>query len=218
MLNKIDNKENNHQLKSLAGSIAHESRNSLGAIKQICELMQNNIDELNEFFNLISTTANRGMQINDIILKNISDGKIDDSNFTLLSIATIVKFAINEFAFEDKDQKNLINLDLSDNFEFFGSETLMIYVLFNLLKNALHYKVKINIWLDSKNKQLHFKDEGQGIDSDKLESIFDSFTTSGKSSGTGLGLPFCKRVMQAFGGDIICQSESGEGAEFILKF
>ena len=155
---------------------------------------------------------------NDIILKNISDGKIDDSNFTLLSIATIVKFAIKEFSFEDKDQKNLVSLNLSDDFEFFGSETLMIYVLFNLLKNALHYKVKINIWLDSKNKKLHFKDEGQGIDSDKLESIFDSFSTSGKSSGTGLGLPFCKRVMQAFGGDIICQSKIGDGAEFILKF
>jgi signal transduction histidine kinase len=51
-----------------------------------------------------------------------------------------------------------------------------------------------------------------------LESIFDSFVTSGKPSGTGLGLPFCKRVMQAFNGDIICQSENGKGAEFILKF
>jgi two-component system, CAI-1 autoinducer sensor kinase/phosphatase CqsS len=51
-----------------------------------------------------------------------------------------------------------------------------------------------------------------------LESIFDSFVTSGKPSGTGLGLPFCKMVMQAFNGDIICQSENGKGAEFILKF
>jgi two-component system CAI-1 autoinducer sensor kinase/phosphatase CqsS len=209
---------NENNLKSLAGSIAHESRNSLAGIKGISEMIRENLDEMNKYFNLIEITANRGMQINEIILKNISDGKIDDSDFTMLSIANVVKFAINEFVFEDKDQKNLINLNLSDDFEFFGSETLMIYVLFNLLKNALHYKVKINIWLDSKNKELHFKDEGKGIDSDKLESIFNSFVTSGKSSGTGLGLPFCKRVIQAFGGDIICQSESGNGAEFILKF
>jgi two-component system, CAI-1 autoinducer sensor kinase/phosphatase CqsS len=84
------------------------------------------------------------------------------------NIASVVKFAINEFVFEDKDQKNLINLNLSDDFEFFDSETLMIYVLFHLLKNSLHYKVKINIWLNSKNKELYFKDEGQGINSDKL--------------------------------------------------
>ncbi|MDA7705037.1 HAMP domain-containing histidine kinase, partial [Rickettsiales bacterium] len=171
-----------------------------------------------QYFNLIETTANRGMQINDIILKNISDGKIDDSNFTMLSIAKIVQIAINDFTFEDNDQRNLVNINLENDFNFFGNQTLMIYVLFNLLKNALHYKVKINIWLDSINKELHFKDEGQGIDKDKLESIFDSFTTSGKSSGTGLGLPFCKRVMQAFGGDILCQSKIGDGAEFVLKF
>ena len=177
-----------------------------------------NLDELNEFFNLISTTANRGLQINDIILKNLSDGKIDDSNFTMLSIVNVVKFAIKEFAFEDKGQKNLVTLNLSDDFEFFGSETLMIYVLFNLLKNALHHKAKIEISLDSKNKKLHFKDEGLGIPSDKLESIFDSFVTSGKSGGTGLGLPFCKKVMLAFGGDIICKSQKGNGAEFILRF
>ena len=40
----------NHHLKSLAFSIAHESRNSLGGISQICDLMKENISQLNEFF------------------------------------------------------------------------------------------------------------------------------------------------------------------------
>ena len=153
----------NNNLKSLAGSIAHESRNSLAGIKGISEIIRENLGEMNQYFNLIETTANRGMQINDIILKNISDGKIDDSDFTMLSIANVVKFAINEFAFENEDQKKLVNLNLSDDFEFFGSETLMIYVLFNLLKNALHYKVKINICLDSKIKIFILKMKGKGL-------------------------------------------------------
>jgi signal transduction histidine kinase len=42
--------------------------------------------------------------------------------------------------------------------------------------------------------------------------------TSGKKGGTGLGLPFCRRVMKAFGGDISCKSVAGEGVEFCLKF
>jgi signal transduction histidine kinase len=208
----------NHNLKSLAGSIAHESRNSLGGIKQASKMIKESLSEINELFDLIQITASRGLQINEMILKNISTNKIDNSDFTTLSIANVVKTAINEFVFEDKDQKKLINLDLSDDFYFKGDETLMIYVLFNLLKNALHYKVKIKISLDSKNKELHFRDEGQGIASDKLESIFESFVTSGKSDGTGLGLPFCKRVMQAFDGDIICKSKIDKGTEFILKF
>jgi two-component system CAI-1 autoinducer sensor kinase/phosphatase CqsS len=34
----------------------------------------------------------------------------------------------------------------------------------------------------------------------------------------GFGLPFCKRVMNAFGGDISVKSVVGEGAEFCLRF
>ena len=48
--------------------------------------------------------------------------------------------------------------------------------------------------------------------------IFDDFFTSDKKGGTGLGLPFCKRVMEAFGGDITCESVEGEGVEFCLRF
>jgi two-component system CAI-1 autoinducer sensor kinase/phosphatase CqsS len=51
-----------------------------------------------------------------------------------------------------------------------------------------------------------------------LELIFESFFTSGKKDVTGLGLPFCRRIMKAFNGEIICKSEMGKGAEFEMKF
>ena len=208
----------NHHLKFLAFSIAHESRNSLGGISQICDLMKENISQLNEFFDLIKTTANRSLQVNEMILQNVKEGEIDKSNFVNLSIATIVQLAIKEFVFEDEEQKELVDVDLENDFMFLGDQTLMIFVLFNLLKNSLFYNAKIEIWLNSKNKTLYFKDDGVGISADKLPYIFDSFFTSNKKGGTGLGLPFCKRVMQAFGGDIACTSIEGQGVEFCLKF
>ena len=112
----------------------------------------------------------------------------------------------------------MVNVDLEGDFIFKGDETLMIFVLFNLLKNSLYYKAKINIWLDADKKFLYFKDDGVGIPADKLELIFDDFFTSNKKGGTGLGLPFCKRVMKAFDGDISCKSKVSEGVEFCLKF
>ena len=71
----------------------------------------------------------------------------DDSNFKNLSIAKIVKTAINEYTFKNSDEKNLININLENDFTFFGDKTLVIYVLFNLLKNALHYRVKSDIFI-----------------------------------------------------------------------
>jgi two-component system CAI-1 autoinducer sensor kinase/phosphatase CqsS len=153
-----------------------------------------------------------------MILQNIRDEEIDKTAFINLSIARVTQSAIKEFAFESEEQKELVNVDLENDFNFKGDETLMIFVLFNLLKNSLYYKAKINIWLDTDKKCLYFKDNGVGIPADKLESIFDNFFTSNKKGGTGLGLPFCKRVMQAFGGDITCNSLKGKGVEFCLKF
>lgn len=96
----------------------------------------------------------------------------------------------------------------------------MIAVMHNLLKNSLHYKAKIEITLKAGDdyNYLYFKDYGLGIEQDKLKLLFESFFTSGKKDGTGLGLPFCKRAMVAFGGGISCESEIGEWTEFVLKF
>jgi signal transduction histidine kinase len=206
------------RIKSLAGSIAHETRNPLSAIKGCCEIVKKNLSEAMEFLDLISTSSTRGLMISEMILANIREEKIDTNKFTDLSIAKIVKSAIREFAFENEEQKDLVNVDLENDFIFKGDETMMIFVLFNLLKNSLYYKAKINIWLDADKKCLYFKDDGVGISADKLELIFDDFFTSNKKGGTGLGLSFCKRVMLSFGGDISCKSKVGEGVEFCLKF
>jgi len=206
------------RIKSLAGSIAHETRNPLASIKQGCDIIKNCLDEAMEFLDLISTSSTRGLMISEMILVNIREEKIDTNKFTDLSIAKIIKSAIREFAFENEKQKDLVNVDLENDFIFKGDETLMIFVLFNLLKNSLYYKAKINIWLDADKKYLYFKDNGVGISADKLKLIFDDFFSSNKKGGTGLGLPFCKRVMLSFGGDISCKSNVNEGVEFCLKF
>ncbi len=206
------------KVKSLAGSIAHETCNPLSAIKGCCDIIKENLSQAMEFLDLISNSSTRGLMISEMILTNIREEKIDKSKFTDLSIAKIVKSAIREFAFESKKEEGLVNLDLEGDFTFKGDETMMIFVLFNLLKNSLYYKAKINIWLDADKKCLYFKDDGIGIPADKLELIFDDFFTSNKKGGTGLGLPFCKRVMLSFDGDISCKSVEGEGVEFCLNF
>ena len=145
----------------------------------------------------------------DMIMANIQEGKIDKSNFVELSISDTTKKAIRQFAYRNDEEKELVNFDLEQNFIFRGDENMMIFVIFNLLKNSLYYKSKIEIRTEIKSdgNYLYFKDYGPGIEADKLELIFESFFTSGKKDGTGLGLPFCRRIMRAFDGEIICKSE-----------
>ncbi|MFT7087897.1 MAG: signal transduction histidine kinase [Rickettsiales bacterium] len=155
-------------LKSLAGSIAHEVRNPLSAIKGCCEIVRSNLDEAIEYLDLISLSSSRGLMIAEMILSNIREQEIDKSQFTNLSMSNIINSALKEYAFESTKEKDLVNINLENDFSFRGEETLMIFVLFNLLKNSLYYKAKIDIWLEKDGltengvnyNLLHFKDYG----------------------------------------------------------
>ncbi len=129
-------------LKALAGSIAHETRNPLASIQQGCDIVRNCLNKAMEYLDLISTSSNRGLMVSDMILANIREEKIDSSKFVDLSIAKIVKSAIREFAFESEEERHLVNVDLEGDFIFRGDETMAIFVLINLLKNSIYYKAK----------------------------------------------------------------------------
>ncbi|AAR33343.1 response regulator [Geobacter sulfurreducens] len=67
------------------------------------------------------------------------------------------------------------------------------------------------------------RDTGVGIPADSLVSIFDRFVQArnrrlGKSTGTGLGLAFCRKVMDAHHGYIWAESVEGEGSSFNMLF
>ncbi|SNB47272.1 response regulator [Geobacter sp. DSM 9736] len=71
--------------------------------------------------------------------------------------------------------------------------------------------------------QLTVRDNGIGIPSELLGLIFDRFVQArtrriGKTKGTGLGLAFCRKVMDTHQGYIWAESKDGKGSSFILLF
>ena len=100
----------------------------------------------------------------------------------------------------------------------------MNHILFNLLKNASYFIKKagegnIKIWTGTQGPtiELHFKDTGTGIEPQVLKHIFTPFYIT-QDNGTGVGLSFCKNVIQSFNGDIVCRSEVSRYTEFVLTF
>jgi signal transduction histidine kinase len=90
------------------------------------------------------------------------------------------------------------------------------------LRNALFHAQTalkpIKISTNSKGKSVVITDYGVGIAEDDIPLIFESFVTSNKKTGTGLGLAFCQRAMRMMRGSIVCQSKLGSHTRFILKF
>jgi len=175
-----------------------------------------------EYTKIMKNGLDRGDMVIKIILRNIRGETLDPASLTTLDIKAVTEQALAEYAFEP-GERDKIAVNLDDSFAFRGEEDVVIFIIFNLLRNALCYAARatrpIMITADAAHRTLSVKDHGPGIPRDQLEKIFKIFVTSGRNRGTGLGLPFCKRSMEGMGGgSISCNSELGEYTEFVLKF
>ena len=230
-------------MKSFGGGIAHEMRNPLNAINLLTakiktliladdssvkkQLEFNEIEEINKNLSIILGCTTRASEVIDIILANLKeDGKKEKLEF--LSTSDLLNSAIQEYGFDHENQRERIILNTKENFIIKANKTAFTYVIFNLLKNALYYldshpnqyvKIYFKKGLrESDFNQVVVENNGPGIPIDKIKNLFEPFYTSGKKEGTGLGLDFCKKTMESFGGKIECESEIGKFTKFILNF
>ena len=60
-------------------------------------------------------------------------------------------------------------------------------------------------------------DTGCGMEGEALLRMFEEFYTS-KDTGTGLGLPTAKKIIEGHGGRINVQSQIGQGTQFTIEF
>ena len=119
-----------------------------------------------------------------------------------------------------------VNIRLSDNAPaILGNKNALTGAIQNLVHNALQamdsVKVKqaiINIQVYSQDNTVYIsvKDNGNGINSNNIDKIFEPFYTS-SSKGTGLGLAVVKSVVEAHQGKVNYLSQPGEGAHFCIK-
>lgn len=162
----------------------------------------------------------------DMLLLNSRPGAIDSAEFHDVSMARCVEDALARYPFKTPDERERVHWRDGEDFVFWGSDVLMVHVLFNLLKNALRFiaeagKGDITIWIGRERgeNRLHVYDTGAGIERERLVRIFDRFYTSeAAGGGAGIGLTFCKLVMESFGGGITCNSQFGEFTEFVMTF
>lgn len=103
----------------------------------------------------------------------------------------------------------------------------MRQVLINLILNAREAmlgkggRLEIRANAHQNGVQIHISDTGCGISSEQLAHIFEPFFTTkdgrhGQRKGNGVGLAFCKKVMENHGGTIAVQSMPGQGTVFTL--
>lgn len=168
----------------------------------------------------------------DMLLMNIGEPKIETTNFGVHGMAEVVDQALADYPFKDDERDRVVwHSDPDTDFAFRGSDLLMRHVLFNLLKNGLRAlaaarRGTLTIRLAPPSgagqepprpaNRLIVRDTGTGIPAALLPHVFEPFYTTGAvgDSRVGIGLAFCRRVVESFGGTITGRSEEGVFTEF----
>jgi signal transduction histidine kinase len=105
-----------------------------------------------------------------------------------------------------------------------GDRRRIRQILLNLISNAIKFTVEGNITVtvhvDGNQVQFAVQDTGPGIALEDQSLIFEPFrqTKHGlqQNSGTGLGLPICKHLAEAHGGELWVESQVGVGSTFYV--
>ncbi len=237
---------------AVGGSIAHELRNPLLAINTMLNGIRKNfpklmagyqkadahnlltpeekvrLDRFEALLTIIDDMATETHYANtmiDMLLLKVNPN-IKSGETTICSVFDCIDDAMRRYPYNSPEQANLVGWDMEKgaDFNFKGSQLLVVHVLFNLIKNALYFiadarKGRIDIHTECGEiyNKLCFRDTAKGIPSNRVPHLFTRFFSK-TQNGTGLGLSFCKMVMTGMGGDIICRSQEGEYTEFILTF
>jgi two-component system, OmpR family, sensor kinase len=93
-----------------------------------------------------------------------------------------------------------------------------------LLDNAIKYTpeegtVEVNVGIEDGWVRLEVSDTGIGIPADELSLVFERFhqvDPARSEGGVGLGLSIASQIARAHGGEIVAESEPGEGSTFVL--
>ncbi len=231
---EIENQKKIENLNLYSGAIAHEVKNPIASINMSAQTLNDIIN--NSQIETSGDKVNITLDLAEFdMLKNISKNLESITNHSVSTIDNILSNIKNHNSPEDKGIYNIeeiikltlqeydpsgsrIDIEIVDNFTFIGSLNNIKHLLLNLLNNVKdHAGLDVHISITAKDNKLFFKDHGQGITVDDTARIFNNFYTKSKK-GTGIGLAFCKMVMEEMGGNIECHSEIGKYTEFVISF
>lgn len=189
------------------------------------DLSREQVKGLRAALELIEREVSYSNTIIDMLLLNTSEKSLRPDHMETFPIDEALSEAIRRFPFNNSHERNLVSVQIDQSYEVTASRILIVHVFFNLLKNAIHYAQKrpggtvlVRVMARGK-KVLEVMDTGPGIDAVTRKYVFDRFySKSSTSQGAGIGLSFCKSVMESLGGSIHCYSNEGEFTTFRLVF
>ncbi|WP_413171500.1 PAS domain S-box protein [Anabaena azotica] len=211
--------------------VSHELRTPLTAIQAALDLLNSGIydqkpDKFKRMMEIASIDCDRLVRlVNDILdIERLESSKLIVEK-TTCQVNELIEQAV--MVVQPLAQQQYINVNIyPTEAQVWAVADAIIQTLTNLLGNAIKFSppnstITINVEQQSDFVLVQVTDQGQGIPTEKLETIFEKFqqvdaSDSRSKGGTGLGLAICRSIISQHGGRIWAESTLGLGSTFLF--
>lgn len=210
-------------------NLTHEFKTPLSVIK----IAGNNIRSANtitdqERFRYGKILDEEADKLNDLMNKLLSFTQIENQSIQIkneeINIEVFVQNLIDAYHVKYPEFEITYNIRKVEVFK--SDPVLMASIFQNLIENAYKYSLPkrkyqhIDISLERGKIVFRFSDQGIGIPKEEMENIFRKFyriqNQYNQQGSVGLGLAFCKELVNFMKGDIFVKSKVGIGSEFTI--
>lgn len=210
-------------LGQLTAGLAHELRNPLGTIKASAEMLakpstRERPEVMSEMVEYIGSEVER---MNGLVSSFLDFARPLKLHATQADLRPILDDVLRRLSETAQSRGVAVTTRLREGpFSFEFDPDLLRIALSNLTQNAIQASaagkaVEIRAEERGSNVLLFVSDQGEGIQPQHLENIFNPFFTT-KPEGTGLGLPIVSKIVDEHHGRVTVFSEPGAGTTFEL--
>jgi signal transduction histidine kinase len=230
-------KSQNTQLEALAtlGSatsmIAHEINNLLTPLTTYAALAVQNPDDAALARKVLDKTVRNCKRASRIMQSMLAMANGQDHQPEQVGVRAMVEEVFTCLCRDFAKDGITVQMSIPEDLQADCVPVQIEQVLMNLILNARDAMLpgggilKVTASTDSDHIEIVVSDTGRGIQPEHLSSVFRSFFTTkngkdrpaGSSSGSGVGLAFCRRIMDAHHGEIGVESQPGKGSAFTVR-
>jgi len=216
-------------------NMSHEIRTPMNGIMGVCDLlMHRELDPKDE--ELLAIIQRSGDALLTIINDILDFSKIEAGQMELECQPFNLRDGIEDITSllangnKESSVDVLVRYDPKLPSSFVGDGGRIRQIITNILGNALKFTTEGHVLLDVSGTvtdniaalKFTIEDTGIGIESEKIDFIFDKFrqadgSTTRQFGGTGLGLSIAKSFIDLMDGELSVESKIGEGSSFSFE-